>query len=552
MEMFPTFSPDGNQVAFSWLKPGEATTDIYVQPVGSSNPLRLTDDPANDWSPSWSPDGKSIAFVRWSDSATSLMVMPPLPGAAKKVTDLVVRYARGPAYTGTNLTWSPDSKWIVVSDTSPDDPRIGLYLVSLETGQRRKLTSGPRGSDGAPAFSPDSRRLAFVRVQALVHRELFMVQLSDDLHPIGAASQLTSLRRFVGSPVWSADGRDILFLSGESQWGGQLWRTRLPRTGADSTRPQVLPGPFENSKLLSIRFHRDGSARVAYMRHYFEPRIVALDLKDASTPAETPRAVLASTEGDNLPQFSPDGTSILFLSFRSGTPEVWKSDRDGLNPVQLTNMKGPFVSWPSWSPDGRWIVFESGPAGNSDVYVITRDGGIPQRLTHSPENEVDASWSRNGRWIYFSSDRNGSREVWKTRFYADSSASPEEPIQITKGGGWRNLESPDGKILYFTKQSGSLCSVPVDGGEERTVLESIGMHSFVPASNGIYFLAPTAYSRPGRVQFLNSATGKITTVLEMDKPAWLGLSLSPDGQTLLFSQVGREESDLKMVDNWRP
>jgi Tol biopolymer transport system component len=379
-----------------------------------------------------------------------------------------------------------------------------------------------------------------------------MVQLSDDLHPIRAASQLTSLSRFVGSPVWSADGRDILFLSGESQWGGQLWRLRLPATGAFPTQPEVLPGPFENSKLLSIRFHQDGSARVAYMRHYFEPRIVALDLKDASTPAQAPRAVLASTAGDNLPQFSPDGRSIVFSSFRSGTPEVWKSDRDGSNPVQLTNMKGPFVSWPSWSPDGRWIVFESGPAGNSDLYVIASDGGTPKRLTHSPANEVDASWSRNGRSIYFSSDRGGNRQVWKMRFQADSSASSEELIQVTKRGGWRNQESPDGKILYFTNGSGSLRSVPVDGGEERQVIESIGMHSFFPASTGIYFVASTPYSAPGRIQFLSSRTGKITTVLQMDKPAWLGLSLSPDGGTLLLSQVGREESDLKMVDRWRP
>jgi Tol biopolymer transport system component/DNA-binding winged helix-turn-helix (wHTH) protein len=555
METFPTFSPDGNQVAFSWSKPGEASTDIYVQQVGSSNPLRLTDDPGNDWSPSWSPDGKQIAFVRWSDSATALMVMPTLPGAARKVTDLVVRYARGPAYTGTNLTWSPDSKWIVVADTSPDEPRLGLFLVSVETGDRTRLTSAPRGNDGAPAFSPDSRHLAFVRVQDLVHRELFMIRLSDQLRPLGAASQLTSLRRFVGSPVWTPDGREILFLSGDSQAGAQLWRIKAPQPGWDPAPPEGVSGPFENSKLLSIRFLRDGSARVAYMRHYFNPSLLVLDLKDPFTPAGAPRSPISSTAGHDHPQFSPDGRSIVFLSFRSGNPEIWKSDRNGSNLAQLTNLKGPFVSWPCWSPDSQWIAFQSGPEGSSDIYVMKSDGGNAKRLTHSPANEASASWSRDGRWIYFVSDRSGSQQVWKMRFEPDLSASPEEPVQVTKRGGGKSQESADGKTLYYLKglaHASSLWSVPLGGGEERQVLERVGLQSFVQSPSGIYFLARTAWATPGRIQFLNSATGRISTVVDLGNPAWVGLSLSPDGRTLVFSQVEREESDLMMVENWRP
>ena len=129
--------------------------------------------------------------------------------------------------------------------------------------------------------------------------------------------------------------------------------------------------------------------------------------------------------------------------------------------------------------------------------------------------------------------------------------SQTQPIQVTKGGGNISLESLDGKMLYYTKGS-SLWSVTPGGGEERQVLESVGMQVFVPASDGIYFLARTDPGQPGRIQFLNSATGKISTVLGLERPAWLGLSLSPDNRRLLFSQVDREESDLMMVDNWRP
>jgi hypothetical protein len=137
------------------------------------------------------------------------------------------------------------------------------------------------------------------------------------------------------------------------------------------------------------------------------------------------------------------------------------------------------------------------------------------------------------------------------RFEPELQVSQTQPIQVTKGGGNISLESLDGKMLYYTKGS-SLWSVPPGGGEERQVLESVGMQVFVPASDGIYFLARTDLGQPGRIQFLNSATGKISTVLSLERPAWLGLSLSQDGRRLLFSQVDREESDLMMVDNWRP
>jgi dipeptidyl aminopeptidase/acylaminoacyl peptidase len=196
-------------------------------------------------------------------------------------------------------------------------------------------------------------------------------------------------------------------------------------------------------------------------------------------------------------------------------------------------------------------VFHSGPEGGSDIYVMKSDGGIPKRLTHEPADDSVASWSRDGRWIYFGSNRSGDRQVWKLRFEPDSPVRAAEAIQVTKGGGYGSLESLDGKMLYYSKGS-SLWSVRPSGGEERQVLESVGMQVFVPASDGIYFLARSDPGTPGRIEFLNSSTGKISTVLDLEKPAWLGLSLSLDGRRLLFSQVDREESDLMIVDNWRP
>ena len=64
VQRYPSFSPDGNHVVFAWTGPKQDNPDIYVQQLGAGSPLRLTTDPSNDYNPVWSPDGRSVAFLR--------------------------------------------------------------------------------------------------------------------------------------------------------------------------------------------------------------------------------------------------------------------------------------------------------------------------------------------------------------------------------------------------------------------------------------------------------------------------------------------------------
>jgi hypothetical protein len=80
-ELFPTFSPDGEQVAFSWNGTKQDNWDVYVTLVGSSDVRRLTGDPAEDARPTWSPDGRQIAFVRQRADDSTIHLVSPLGGA---------------------------------------------------------------------------------------------------------------------------------------------------------------------------------------------------------------------------------------------------------------------------------------------------------------------------------------------------------------------------------------------------------------------------------------------------------------------------------------
>ncbi|MCX6638089.1 MAG: protein kinase, partial [Acidobacteria bacterium] len=90
-EVNPSFSPDGNQLAFCWNGGGSDNFDIYIKLIGPGAPLRLTTDPAADHSPAWSPDGRWIAFLRVPVSgAATVMMIPALGGPERTVGEISV------------------------------------------------------------------------------------------------------------------------------------------------------------------------------------------------------------------------------------------------------------------------------------------------------------------------------------------------------------------------------------------------------------------------------------------------------------------------------
>ena len=140
-------------MAFSWNGEKQDNFDIYVKLIGSSTSERLTTDPAEDISPAFSPDGRSIGFVRVSKGRATFIVIPAIGGPEHLVAEVT---APDPYWPRPLFAWFPDGKWVVTD---------GLALLSTESGETRSLTSPPTKStpDFSPAVSPDGRTVAFSR-----------------------------------------------------------------------------------------------------------------------------------------------------------------------------------------------------------------------------------------------------------------------------------------------------------------------------------------------------------------------------------------------------
>jgi Tol biopolymer transport system component/predicted Ser/Thr protein kinase len=537
IERHPTLSPDGNQVAFSSDSERRDNYDIYVRMIGAETSVRLTSDPAVDWAPAWSPDGRSIVFARTlHNNKVGLFQIAANGGPERKLTET---HAGPTPHHG----WFPDSRHLALSDTESAGEPAGLFLFSVETREKRRLTRPPPGmvGDCDPAISPDGRTLAFVRVQATGAADLHLLRLDDSFAAVSEPIRITHTSRITGRPVWTGSGRELIYSAGRSAADLSLWRLNIASPGSARRVFTTSQNCYDPVICASRR-------RLVYARREYDVDIWKAELPGrGQLPEGSPLRILSSTRPEFVAQFSPDGTKIVFHSERSGGSEIWLSNADGSNPVQLTSLNAPISGSPRWSPDGGRIVFDSNREGQFELYTIDAAGGGMRRRTDHPADDAVASWSSDGRFIYFGSNRTGAWQIWKIP------ADNGEPVQVTTAGGYVPFESTDGRFVYYSRSSGrtSLWRVPSAGGAETQVLDSLIWLNFTPVRDGIYFMPASGGTSTTPILFFGFADEKIQKVWSLDKPPAFGLSVSPDQRWVLYSQLERDESDLMLVDDFR-
>ena len=519
---FAVFSPEGSRIAFAWNGDQQQWANIYVKTIGDTEPVQLTFGNDNNRLPAWSPDGKYIAFNRGAAiEHAELCLVPASGGPIRKLAE-----------SSVGVSWSPDGKELAYADVAPPAGTGGIVGYNLATGQRRQITNPRPLSDGLPVYSPDGRYIAFDRSFTLSARELVVVPAAG-----GTVRQLTFDKFPVYGQTWTADSREVVFASARYA-GNALWR--VPVTGG---KPRRVETNAQSPAYPAISRRGD---RLAYTETFVDSNIWRFD--GAGFADST--CLICSSREDESPQISPDGRRIVFTSRRTGADEIWLANQDGSKPTRLTFFGGSPTGSPRWSFDGRWIAFDSRAAGQPDIYLIGAEGGTPRRLTTGTGAHVIPVWSHDGRWIYFTSRaKTTAWELFKIP------VAGGEPIQITHHGAFDGYESPGGKLLYYTKYSGGIWSVPVDGGPEQLVPElrdAPYVRSWGVSKEGIYFVDNRA--RPASVRVFNFRTRRLTTLLAPPGEIPSGtpsLAIAPDGRWLLVARIQYRVNDLMMIENFR-
>jgi TolB protein len=325
----PTWSPDGRRIAFMVHRWPDGSAEVHVMNADGSGQRNLTRESGLDVSPElWSPDWRKVVLLRnpcaavqrTCEGATQIYVMNADGSGLRRLArgGSVRRIWSGErAGGGDGLAWSPDGRRIAfMSDRDGD---FDIYVVDLDGSGQRNLTRKP-GFDKDPVWSPDGRRIAFVSSIDERHpdrRQEIYVMNAD-----GSGRRL--LARGHGA-AWSPDGRKIAF-----------------------------------------RSDRDGNGEIYVM--------------NANGTGQ--RRLTRNPASDGAPVWSPDGRKILFVraDFRFGNSEIYVINPDGSGQRNLTRNPAKDGT-PSWSPDGRKILFVSKRDGNGEVYVMNADGSDQRNLT---------------------------------------------------------------------------------------------------------------------------------------------------------------------------
>lgn len=417
------------------------------------------------------------------------------------------------------LDWSPNGQLLAVRDGDR------IILLDLDTGEKSTVWEPDSpGLSHCPRFGPSSNRLAYLRESAADGNAVFIVPLEDgepEMHAVDAHDF-----------TWSSDGRSlVVVVRGEVQTlrlrDGSLVSTGIRTAASVHTR-----GPT-----------------IAFAKRSIVDNIGALDLaKDDLADRAASEKLISSSYRQVSPRYSPDGGSIAFASDRSGSMQIWSSGRDGSNLRKLTSLGSASVGSPKWSPDGSQVVFDASLKRKSPtLFVVGALGGPARRLTPAGTRNLVPSWSNDGEWIYFCSDRSGERNIWKIP--SDGGGA----VQVTQNGGWEAFEASDRTHLFYSGNRG-LKTIRrrnlEDGSEtEYPELGDAGANRYwAIADNGIYFV--DTLTEPNWIQFMDFGSRRIQKVGRIGAlvQGTGGLTISADGQTLLFTQRDVDGQDIVLIN----
>ena len=252
------------------------------------------------------------------------------------------------------------------------------------------------------------------------------------------------------------------------------------------------------------------------------------------------RAIASGVAWDMQPKYSPDGTKIAFTSDRDGGDNLWVMNRDGSNPVQVSDESFRLLNSPEWSPDGEFIVgrkhfTSSRSLGAGEMWMYHRSGGNGVQLTtrRTPQKDTgEPAFSPDGRYLYFSDDntpgdvfeysRDPNTEIYVIR-RLDRETGEIEVFLGGPGGSIRPTPSPDGKSLAFIRRvryQSTLYVMDIESGREtaifsgldRDLQETWAVHGVYPAMSWTPDNRSIVFWADGRIQRIDVASREVTDI----------------------------------------
>ena len=388
----PALSPDGTLLAYASDRAGDF--DIYVQPVGGGDALRLTTDEADDSEPSFAADGAHIVFTR---RGAGLYVVGALGGEPR----LVVRtpWPRTPRF-------SPDGSLISYWTGFPASAIAGgipgalgsIFIVPFDGRSPREIPT-QLASARYPIWSPDGDQLLFLGEEDTnrkTHDWYVISKNGGKATKTGTVDALRAAGLRAPLPIpgtWSSRNHEVVFATNETD-SSNVWQIRIsPSTKRVAGSPERLTfgTAIERNPIIA------SSGRIVFtsLEENVDIWRVPLDARTGEAAGDAER-ITDDAASDTLRSVSSDGRKLFFISSRTKRNEVWMRDLQSGRERQLTYTG---VIEASASPDGSRVAFSTNDGGKRRIEMVGTADSAPTRLCD--QCEAPGGWSPDGnRMLY--------------------------------------------------------------------------------------------------------------------------------------------------------
>jgi Tol biopolymer transport system component len=450
----PAWSPDAQRIAFYSRGRG----GIWVIPAFGGLAKQLTEFGSR---PAWSRDGSTIAFqsggndvvTTRANSASTIWSIPSDGGAPRQIT-----YKGKPAGGHSSPSWSPDGKHIAFQTS--EFLSTSVWSVSVEGGEPVQISA----RSGDPIYSADGNYLYLAGRGS--DGGLLRIRLSPTTgEPMGKAEPLASSDPGTGisSPTISADGKRIAYAVSRSSSG--LYSISLSGKSASAPVPfardtslrNVLPRFSHDGRKLALTKYRletdtdiwladaDGknlrqltnNPASDYGADWFpeDDRIAFLSTREGkhalwsvSLATGKEDLLLDLGESASFAALSPNGEQVAYNSNQSGKINVWIASLVRGEPKQLTSSDKEWAGFPSWSHDGQFLAFETSDGASVYLMVMPASGGPPTQLTFVGHS-FPYSWAPDGDRIPFAGEREG---IWNVYWISRTTKEQRQLTHYTK------------------------------------------------------------------------------------------------------------------------
>ncbi len=542
LELDPHLSPDGKMVAFASGILDK--TRLVVRQVAGGRPIEITQDfPGNQRWPRWSPDGSRIAFY----SGGSIYLVPAFGGVPRKIISGI------PESSAYSPAWSPDGEKIAFVQND------SIFIFSLNTGISEKILDVKEGH--CLSWSPDGSKIAYVSGNpSFLFSNLDIPETRipilgniapSSIHVLSLAKgniiQVTRDDSLNVSPVWTPDGRYLLFVSNRGGARDIYFMHLSASSEPQSSATRLTTGLDAHTISLS----RDGQ-KLVYSVFNYTANIWSLDIPKKGTLSFSDAKQI--TKGNQIIEstdITQDGRWLLYDSDISGNMDIYKMQIPKGEPIQLTtHPSGDFSA--VWSPDGEMIAFHSFRQGNRDIYCMSKDGESVQPLTHEPSHEMAPLWSYDGSKIFFFSNRTGRYEMY---VLSKEDIGWGEPEQITSDGAFFASGSPVEDIIAYTDE-GNLKIISYPDKRTRVLVKGQDALSIprpkIPAwsmdGKTIYYLAQDEQGMESMWSIPFSGGEPELRIISDDpymKPGLIGLSAD---NRHFYTTIRKKESNIWIMD----